>query len=136
MTRFANLTPKKICHPTPPKILRTIPQKTKKMSPQPYKQFSHPTQKLFRKFLSFSESVVSISLPSHSRKKCLAYVNSDGSRVSLRWGREHSGGHEHTILPKSFKKLHEIERIWTPGGGCVPHAPLRSATGKAKNTKF
>ena len=22
------------------------------------------------------------------------------------------------------QKLHEIERIWTPGGACVPYAPL------------
>ena len=27
---------------------------------------------------------------------------------------------------KFSQKLHEIERIWTPGGGCVPGAPLRS----------
>ena len=28
-----------------------------------------------------------------------------------------SGGRQHTILPKFPKKLHEIERIWTPEGG-------------------
>ena len=37
-------------------------------------------------------------------------------------GREPSrGGREHA---KFSRKLHEIERIWTPrGGACVPHAP-------------
>ena len=41
-----------------------------------------------------------------------------------------SRGCQHTILPNFPKsqKLHEIERIWTPGEG-VPRAPLRSATG-------
>ena len=36
------------------------------------------------------------------------------------------GGREHA---KFSRKLHEIERIWTPrgGGACVPHAPPRSA---------
>ena len=34
-------------------------------------------------------------------------------------GRQPSGG-QHTILPNFPKKLHEIERIWTPGG----HTPL------------
>ena len=29
---------------------------------------------------------------------------------------------------KFSPKLHEIERIWTPGGVHIPHAPLRSAT--------
>ena len=29
---------------------------------------------------------------------------------------------------KVSPKLHEIERIWTPGGVHIPRAPLRSAT--------
>ena len=29
---------------------------------------------------------------------------------------------------KVSPKLHEIERIWTPVGACIPQAPLRSAT--------
>ena len=39
------------------------------------------------------------------------------------------GGRQHTIFSKISQKLHEIERIWTPGV-CVPCVPpLRSATG-------
>ena len=35
-----------------------------------------------------------------------------------------------TPVAKFSRKLHEIERIWTPrGGACVPHAPPRSANG-------
>ena len=61
------------------------------------------------------------------------YVNSGGSRIFPRGGREPSrGGREHA---KFSRKLHEIERIWTPGGGaCVPHAPPRSANGKSRRT--
>ena len=45
--------------------------------------------------------------------------HSGGSRIFPRGGREHA---------KLSRKLHEIERIWTPrGGACVPHAPPRSA---------
>ena len=43
---------------------------------------------------------------------------SGGSRISSRWGRQPSGGQ-----PSKFsQKLHEIERILTPGG--VPPTPL------------
>ena len=34
---------------------------------------------------------------------------------------------EAIIWPFFSQKLHEIERIWTPGGARVPGAPLRSA---------
>ena len=47
--------------------------------------------------------------------------NSGGSRISPRWGRQH------TIFTKISQKLHEIERIWMPRGARVPHASLRSA---------
>ena len=30
---------------------------------------------------------------------------------------------------KFSRKLHEIERIWTPRGARIPHAPLKTATG-------
>ena len=33
---------------------------------------------------------------------------------------------QYTILPNFPKKLHEIERIWTPGRGRGTLAPLRS----------
>ena len=43
----------------------------------------------------------------------------EGGAWTLQGGREHA---------KFSRKLHEIERIWTPrGGACVPHAPPRSA---------
>ena len=46
--------------------------------------------------------------------------SSGGSRISPRRGRQLSrGGRQHTILPNFPKKLHEIERIWTPGGARV-----------------
>ena len=35
-------------------------------------------------------------------------------------------GHQHTILVQFPQKLHENEKIWTPGGR--PSRPLRSAT--------
>ena len=38
------------------------------------------------------------------------------------------GGRQHTILPKIPKKLHEIERIWAPGGGASKILLCRSAT--------
>ena len=34
------------------------------------------------------------------------------------------GGCQHTILPSFPPKLHEIERIWTQGGGTRPSCPL------------
>ena len=45
------------------------------------------------------------------------YIDSGGSKISPRRGRQH------TILPKFPKKLHEIERIWAPGP--PPSPPLR-----------
>ena len=30
------------------------------------------------------------------------------------------GGRQHKILPTFLKKLHEIERIWTPGASLAP----------------
>ena len=42
----------------------------------------------------------------------------EGGAWTLQGGREHA---------KFSRKLHEIERIWTPRGACVPHAPPRSA---------
>ena len=49
-------------------------------------------------------------------------------------GANSPGGRQHTILPNFPKKVHEIERIWTPGGGegRVPCTPLRSATGQTQ----
>ena len=38
------------------------------------------------------------------------------------------GGRQHTILPNFPKKLHEIERIWTPGGRASKILLCRSAT--------
>ena len=38
-------------------------------------------------------------------------------------GANFPGGRQHTILPKFPKKLHEIERIWTPRGGARPLRP-------------
>ena len=35
-------------------------------------------------------------------------------------GANSPGGRQHTILPNFPKKLHEIERIWAPGGGARP----------------
>ena len=55
-------------------------------------------------------------------------IYSGGSRISPRWRRQPSKrGRQHTILPKFPPKLHEIKRIWTPGGH-VLRVPLRSAT--------
>ena len=52
---------------------------------------------------------------------------SGGSRIFPRGGREPSrGGREHA---KFSRKLHEIERIWTPRGGVRPSRPPRSANG-------
>ena len=45
------------------------------------------------------------------------------------WGRR-----QHKILPNFPKKLHEIERIWAPGGSVRPSLPpLRSATAQFKS---
>ena len=56
---------------------------------------------------------------------------SDGSRISPRGGREPSkgGGREHTILPNSPKNCMKLKEFGCRGGACIPHAPLRSATG-------
>ena len=43
-------------------------------------------------------------------------------------GADSPGGCQHTILPNFPKKLHEIERIWVPGGHAPLAPPLRSAT--------
>ena len=50
------------------------------------------------------------------RAELLKVPYSGGSRISPRWERQPSWGHQYTILPKNSQKLHEIERIWTPGG--------------------
>ena len=54
---------------------------------------------------------------------------SGGSRISPRRGRQLPGGGGAPTydFAKFSQKLHEIERIWAPGGR-VPRAPLRSAT--------
>ena len=61
---------------------------------------------------------------------------SGGSRIFPKVGAPTlQGGHHYTILP-NFEKLHQIERIWIPGGGahtshaCNPsimHDPARHA---------
>ena len=45
---------------------------------------------------------------------------SGGSRIFPRGGVNPPGGHEHA---KFSRKLHEIERIWTPRGGMRPSHP-------------
>ena len=42
-------------------------------------------------------------------------------------GANSPGGAPTYEIAKFSEKLHEIERIWTPGGGRVSRAPLRSA---------
>ena len=61
-----------------------------------------------------------------SQFKSFVHLISGGSRIFPRGGGVNPpGGREHA---KFSRKLHEIERIWTPrGGACVPHAPPRSA---------
>ena len=62
----------------------------------------------------------------------MTVINSGGSRISPRRGRQLPGGG--TGAPtydfaKISQKLHEIERIWTSrGGGASPAPPLRSVT--------
>ena len=51
------------------------------------------------------------------RSVCACEVSSGGSRISPRWGRQHDFG-------KISQKLHEIERIWTPGGAPPLDTPL------------
>ena len=55
---------------------------------------------------------------------------SGGSRISQRRGCQLPRGGAPTYdFAKISQKLHEIERIWTPGGGrASPAPPLRSAT--------
>ena len=56
-------------------------------------------------------------------------VCSGGSRISSRRGRQLPRGAPTYDFAKFSQKLHEIERISTPGGGREGRAPLRSATG-------
>ena len=56
-------------------------------------------------------------------KADLCIANSGGSRISPRWGRQH------TILPNVPKKLHEIVRIWTWMRGASKILLCGSATG-------
>ena len=51
-----------------------------------------------------------------------------------RGGGANSRGTPTYDFAKFSQKLHEIERIWTPGG--VPRAPLRSATDQLPRTHF
>ena len=51
-------------------------------------------------------------------KKCT--MNSGGSRISPRRGRQLSRGDANIRFCQIFQKLHKIERIWTPGGGARP----------------
>ena len=53
-----------------------------------------------------------------------------GARISPRRGRQlpGEGGRQHTIFAKNSQKLHEIERIWAPGGGASKILLCRSAT--------
>ena len=55
--------------------------------------------------------------------ECFCYY-SGGSRISPRRGCQLPGGAPTYEFAKFSQKLHEIERIWTPGGGArVPRAP-------------
>ena len=55
---------------------------------------------------------------------------SGGSRISPRRGRQLPGGAPTYDFAKNSQKLHEIERIWAPGGGRPSKILLcRSATG-------
>ena len=47
------------------------------------------------------------------------YAYSGGSRISSRRGRQLPGGAPTYDFAKISQKLHEIERIWTPGGARV-----------------
>ena len=53
---------------------------------------------------------------------------SGGSRISRGGGANSPGGLPTYDFAKFSQKLHDIERIWTPGGALVPRDPLRSAT--------
>ena len=58
-------------------------------------------------------------------------VTSGGSRISPMWWRQPFTGQALIYdFVKFSQKLHEIERIWTPGG-TRPSRPLRSATGNS-----
>ena len=48
---------------------------------------------------------------------------SGGSRISPRRGRQLPRGGANIRNCQISEKLHEIERIWTPGGARVPRAP-------------
>ena len=62
---------------------------------------------------------------------CKSKVTSGGSRISPSRGRQLPGGGGAPTydFAKISQKLHEIERIWTPGD------PLRSATGSLRIIK-
>ena len=49
--------------------------------------------------------------------------SSGGPRISPRWRRQPSRGAPTYDLAKFSQKLHQIERIWTPGGA-RPSPPL------------
>ena len=67
------------------------------------------------------------STESFPTPKCVC--TSGGSRISPRRGRQLSGGAPTYDFAKFSQKLHEIERIWTPGGGHASKILLcRSAT--------
>ena len=54
---------------------------------------------------------------------------SGGSRISLRRGRQPSGGCQDTILLKFPKNCMKLKKIRSPGGGSAsPAPPFRSAT--------
>ena len=67
-----------------------------------------------------AHSVLIIVLYNHiclSWNKKLLSLFSGGSRISPRWGRQPSGGPPTYSFATFFQQLHEIERIWTVGGG-------------------
>ena len=59
--------------------------------------------------------------PSASLDPLLA-LSSGRSRISPRWGCQPSGSANIQFFAQFSQKLHEIERIWTPGA--VPCSPL------------
>ena len=111
------------------------------LSPWKYLWHDYETHKwkCLTHFFSLKECIVDVWLPLKMFDIPIGYFTlqwriqdfPEGGAWTLQGGREHA---------KFSRKLHEIERIWTPrGGACVPHAPPRSAnaleTGKFGNLR-
>ena len=83
----------------------------------------------FSKGLSFL--CITFCIYNTHKLMCLQEQDSGGSRIFPRGAPTPKVG-----VPTYFfgRKLHENERIWTPGGACVPGAPLRSTTARSTKT--